>query len=113
MAIIVNGKQVETTASGFLINITDWNEETALAIAESEGIELADKHWDVIHYLRDEYINNGENQPNTRSMVKAMQRKWSDKNVSAKTLYALFPKDPSKQAGRIGGLPESRRKGGY
>ncbi len=46
-------------------------------------------------------------------MVKAMAKKWGDKSVNAKSLYDLFPKDPSKQAGRIGGLPESRRKGGY
>jgi sulfur relay (sulfurtransferase) DsrC/TusE family protein len=28
-------------------------------------------------------------------------------------MYDLFPGNPSKQAGRIGGLPESMRKGGY
>ena len=113
MTITVDGKQIETTASGFLVNIADWNKEAAKLIAKSEDIELTDKHWDVIDYLRAEYINSNENQPNTRGLVKAMQKKWTDKNVSAKTLYALFPQDPSKQAGRIGGLPESRRKGGY
>jgi tRNA 2-thiouridine synthesizing protein E len=46
-------------------------------------------------------------------MVKALAKKWNDKKINAKTLYDLFPGDPSKQAGRIGGLPESRRKGGY
>lgn len=113
MALNVNGKEIETTATGFLANAEDWNEEVAQAIAATENVELSDKHWDVVHYLRDEYFNNNENQPNTRNLVKAMQEKWGDKSTSAKTLYALFPKDPSKQAGRIGGLPESRRKGGY
>ena len=84
----------------------------AQVIAEQEKIELTDKHWDVINYLRDEYINNGGNQPNTRTMVKDMSKKWGQK-ITAKDLYNLFPLDPSKQAGRIGGLPESRRKGGY
>jgi tRNA 2-thiouridine synthesizing protein E len=42
-----------------------------------------------------------------------MSRAWDDKSVNAKTLYDLFPGDPSKQGGRIAGLPESRRKGGY
>ena len=113
MAITVKGNEIETTVSGFLVNSGDWNEDIAQVIAEDEGIELSDKHWDVIHYLRDEFFNNNENQPNTRGLVKAMQQRWNDKSVSAKTLYALFPKDPSKQAGRIAGLPESRRKGGY
>lgn len=109
----LNGKTVETTPSGFLVNVEDWSEDLAPVIAKEEGIELTDKHWDVIHYLRDEYINNGGNQPNTRNMVKAMSKIWNDKSINAKSLYDLFPGDPSKQAGRIGGLPESRRKGGY
>ncbi len=113
MAIIVNDKEIETTPTGFLVNANDWDESVAQVIAAEENIELTDKHRGLIDYLRDEYLNNNGNQPNTRSLVKAMQEKWGDKSVSAKTLYALFPKDPSKQAGRIGGLPESRRKGGY
>ena len=46
-------------------------------------------------------------------MTKAMAKAWGEKKIDAKVLYDLFPGDPSKQAGRIGGLPESRRKGGY
>lgn len=113
MSIDVEGKSIATTASGFLENVEDWNEAIANVIAADEGIELTDKHWDVINYLRDEYLNNGGNQPNTRTMVKGMAEVWSGEKVDAKSLYALFPGDPSKQAGRIGGLPESRRKGGY
>ncbi len=112
MAVIVDGKEIETTPNGYLVNLEDWNEQVAQVIAEQEKIELTDKHWDVINYLRDEYINNGGNQPNTRTMVKDMSKKWGQK-ITAKDLYNLFPLDPSKQAGRIGGLPESRRKGGY
>lgn len=97
---------------GFLESIEDWSEGLAQIIAKEEAVELTEKHWDLINYLRDEFINNGGNQPNTRTIVKAMSEKWGEK-VDAKSLYDLFPKDPSKQAGRIGGLPESRRKGGY
>lgn len=113
MAMNVNGKEIESTPTGFLVNIEDWSEEAAKVMAEQEDLELTDKHWDVINYLRDEYINNGGNQPNTRNMVKAMAKAWGDKKLNAKVLYDLFPGNPSKQAGRIGGLPESRRKGGY
>ncbi len=113
MKVEVDGKIVETTPMGFLVNLADWNERVAEVIAEQEDVTLTDKHWDVINYLRDEYINNNGNQPNTRNLVKAMAKVWNDKSVNAKTLYDLFPGDPSKQAGRIGGLPESRRKGGY
>ena len=113
MAMNVNGKEIETTDSGFLVSLEDWNKEVAEEIAKDEGIELTDKHWDVINYLRDEFVNNNGNLPNTRNMVKAMAKAWGEKKIDAKVLYDLFPGDPSKQAGRIGGLPESRRKGGY
>ncbi len=112
MGMDVNGKDIATTDSGFLVNTEDWDKEVAKVIAAQEGIELSDRHWDVINYLRDEYFNSGT-LPNTRNMVKAMSKKWKDKKLSAKALYELFPGNPSKQAGRIGGLPESRRKGGY
>lgn len=112
MGLDVNGKTIETDANGYLANIEDWSEDVAKAIAETEGVELTDKHWDLINFLRDEYVNNGGNQPNTRAIIKAMGDKWGSK-PDQRALYELFPKDPSKQGGRIAGLPESRRKGGY
>jgi tRNA 2-thiouridine synthesizing protein E len=113
MGFNVNGKEIATTASGFLENLEDWSEDLAKLIADEEKVELSERHWDVVNYLRDEYFNNGGNQPNTRTLVKSMSKQWDDKSVNAKTLYDLFPGDPSKQGGRIAGLPESRRKGGY
>ncbi len=114
MAINFNGKEIETTATGFLVNLSDWSEDLAQVIAKEENIdELTDKHWDLINYLRDEYINNNGNNPNNRTMLKAMQALWPDVKVTSKFLYTLFPGNPSKQAGRIAGLPESKRKGGY
>ena len=112
MGIEVNGSTVETTETGYLVDHIAWNVDVAKALAESEGLELSEQHWDVINYLRDEYINNNANQPNDRNMNKAMSEKWGHK-VSSKELYDLFPGKPSKQAGKIAGLPETRRKGGY
>ena len=113
MSLQVDGREIPTTESGFLENIEDWSQAVARAIADEEGLELGERHWDLINHLRDEFINSGGNQPNTRNLVKTMSKTWNDKSVSAKTLYDLFPGDPSKQGGRIAGLPESRRKGGY
>ncbi|MEM7563759.1 MAG: TusE/DsrC/DsvC family sulfur relay protein [Pseudomonadota bacterium] len=113
MSLEVDGKSVPVSETGFLENIEDWSEAVAEKIAQQENLELTEQHWDLIKMLRDEYINNGGNQPNTRTLVKGMAKIWGDKSVNAKTLYDLFPGDPSKQGGRIAGLPESRRKGGY
>ncbi|HHN72525.1 MAG TPA: TusE/DsrC/DsvC family sulfur relay protein [Thermopetrobacter sp.] len=112
MGFQFKGREIETDGNGFLVNQSDWSEELAEAMAEAEGITLTDRHWDIINYLRDEYFNNNGNQPNTRTIIKAMSEKWGEK-IKQKDVYALFPLDPSKQGGRIAGLPESRRKAGY
>lgn len=113
MSMNVDGREIATNDNGYLENHEDWSEAVAEAIAGSENLELGERHWDLIRFLRDEFVNNGGNQPNTRNLVKAMAKTWNDRSVNAKTLYDLFPGDPSKQGGRIAGLPESRRKGGY
>ncbi len=112
MPLEVNGTTIATDEKGYLENTDDWSEDVARAIAEAEGIELTDRHWDVINYLREEYFENHGNQPNTRTIIKAMSAEWGEK-IKQSDLYALFPLDPSKQGGKIAGLPESRRKGGY
>lgn len=114
MAYEVNGKTIETTEAGYLVDLNDWNEEVAQVIANEEGIgELSDKHWDVLNYLRDEYINNNGNQPMERIIQKAMAEKWGDKKLSSKDMYNLFPRAPSKQGLKVAGLPATNRKGGY
>ncbi len=107
-----DGRDIETTATGYLVNQDDWSQGLAEQIAAQEGITLTQKHWDLINYLRDEFFNQNESTPNTRTIVKAMSEAWGEK-IDQKALYDLFPNDPSKQGGRIAGLPESKRKGGY
>ena len=112
MTIEIDEKRIETTGEGYLVNAEDWSEGVAEAMARAENLALAERHWDVIHYLREEYFDNHGSQPNNRAMLKELGRRWGEK-VDSKYLYELFPGNPSKQAGRIAGLPESRRKGGY
>ena len=67
----------------------------------------------MIDYLREAYFEHNGEQPNNRAILKAMQEKWTGRQVDNKTLFDLFPGNPSKQAGKIAWLPESMRKGGY
>jgi tRNA 2-thiouridine synthesizing protein E len=109
----VKGKTLEATETGFLVSVDDWHRDVGEAIAAAEGIALTQDHWDVIDYLREAYLDHNGEQPNNRAILKAMQEKWPDRKVDNKTLFDLFPGNPSKQAGKIAGLPESMRKGGY
>ncbi len=112
MSLEVGGKTIATNEKGYLEDIQDWSEDVAKAIAVQEEVNLTDKHWDLINYLREEFLENRGTQPNTRTIVKAMSAEWGEK-IKQGDLYELFPGDPSKQGGKIAGLPESRRKGGY
>ena len=108
----VNGKAIEADKNGYLENQDDWSKEVAEVIAQSEGVTLNQRAWDIIDYLRDEFFNNNGNQPNERHMVKHFKETWGA-DTEAKTLYEAFPRGPAKQASKIGGLPETKRKGGY
>ena len=98
MAIEFEGKTIETTETGYLAEPTDWTEGLAQFMADEEGLVLTERHWDLIRYLRSEYMDNGGNQPNTRNLVKAMAAQRGDKSTNAKTL-----------SGRPGGRPPSQR----
>jgi tRNA 2-thiouridine synthesizing protein E len=113
MTYEVNGKVLETTENGYLVSHDDWDKDAAEAIAAADGLALTQDHWDVIDFLRAAYFEHNGEQPNNRAILKAMQEKWNGRSVDNKTLFDLFPGNPSKQAGKIAGLPESMRKGGY
>ena len=108
----VNGQSVELDDHGNLVDINAWNTDVAALLAKDEGIELSAEHIEVLDYLRDEYLNNGGNQPMERIILKGMSKRLGRK-VSSKDMYELFPKAPSKQGNRIAGLPFVNRKGGY
>jgi len=112
MSIEVNGKTLETDESGYLTDISDWNEVVALAIAAIDELEITDKHMDVVRYLHSEHVDNAGNEPNERTIMKDMGKIWG-KKPSSKDMYNMFPGTPSKQGRKIAGLPKSTRKGGY
>ena len=58
MALEVNGKSIETDENGNLTDPSAWDEDVAKALAAEDNIELTQEHWDVINYLRSEYIDN-------------------------------------------------------
>ena len=113
MAYEIDGRVLEATPTGYLVSQDEWDRRVAEAIAAAEGLALTQDHWDVVEFLRDAYFDRNGEQPNNRAILKAMQEKWSGREVDNKTLFDLFPGNPSKQAGKIAGLPESMRKGGY
>ena len=109
MGYVVNGVELETDAEGYLLE-PDYSEEVVKVIAAAEGIELNDKHWEVVNYMREQYKEEGAT-PNFRLMVKGIQEFWPE--ADSNKLYDLFPVGPAKQAAKVAGLPQPKGKGGY
>ena len=107
MALEVGGKSIETDGNGNLTNVNDWDEDVAKALAAADNIELTQEHWDVINYLREEYLDNGGNQPMERVILKEISKRWG-KKLKSKDLYDLFPGAPSKQGNRIAGIRRTK-----
>ncbi len=86
-------------AEGFLTDPQQWNETVAAEIAHENGIlELTPRHWQVVRFMRDTYLEKGE-APSIRTLGKSS-------GVPIKELYQLFPKGPAKLAAKIGGIPK-------
>ena len=103
--ISVNGKELEVDEEGYLSNLTQWEPEVATYMANDEGTELSDSHWEVINFLR-EYYEEYQIAPAVRVLTKAIGKKLGKDKGNSKYLYELFPYGPGKQACKYAGLPK-------
>ena len=106
--ITVKGKQIETDAFGYLLNIADWNEDVAKHIAQLEDVELTDAHWEEIYIVRDFYQEYNSS-PAIRMLVKAMSEKLGVDKGNSRYLQRLFPSGTAKQATKLAGLPNTAK----
>ena len=91
------GLEVKVTEDGYLEDMSQWNEDIARDIANEIGIELTDKHFEVINYLREK----------TAAKEALTIRKVGKSGiVTIKELYQLFPKGPLKFSSKIAGIPK-------
>ena len=101
----LNGQTYETDEDGYLVNLSDWNEDVAKHLADTESVEMSDPHWEVINFLR-EYYEEYKIAPMIRILTKAIGKKLGKEKGNTKYLYDLYPGGPAKQACKIAGLPK-------
>jgi tRNA 2-thiouridine synthesizing protein E len=90
---------IEIDEDGFIQEPDKWNEEVALALAKTEGVDtLSDDHWKVVNYLREYYLEYGV-APMIRKLCKSTGFKLNQ-------IYELFPSGPAKGACKVAGLPK-------
>ncbi len=101
----VADKTILTDEDGYLVELADWTDDVAKAMARTDHCELTSAHWEVIHFLR-EYYNEYQIAPAVRVLTKAIGKKLGPDKGNSKYLYELFPYGPAKQACRYAGLPK-------
>ena len=90
---------------GFLIHLNDWNKNLACSIAASEGINLTDKHWELIYCARD-YYQQFDISPEMRPFIKWVARQLGAEKGRSIYLLTLFPGSSAKIISKIAGLPK-------
>lgn len=103
--ITVDGKAIPLDKHGYLANLQDWNTAVAQALAVAEQITMTEAHWEVVHFVRQFYVEF-QTSPAIRILVKAMAQQLGPEKGNSKYLFMLFPQGPAKQATRIAGLPK-------
>lgn len=91
----IAGKEVEIDEEGYLVDPQQWNKEVAQEIAKELNIELTDKHWEVVDYLRAQH---------DEGVDMSIRKVGKSGVVDIKGLYTLFPGGPLKNASKIAGL---------
>ena len=91
------GKTVQVTDEGYLVNSADWSKEMAAEMGKEMGIELTDKHYQVLEYLRKE---------SAAGTQLSIRKVGNSGIVDIKGLYQLFPGGPLKYSSKIAGIPK-------
>jgi TusE/DsrC/DsvC family sulfur relay protein len=99
-SIDVNGKKLELSEEGFLVDPGQWDDAVAVFLAKSEeGLEtLSEEHWAVIRFIRNHY-----QETNLAPMVRSICKTTG---LQLKRIYELFPSGPAKGACKLAGLPK-------
>jgi tRNA 2-thiouridine synthesizing protein E len=98
------GRKIQVDADGHLVNLDDWSEELALAIADAEGVEMTDAHWAIVNFVRD-YYKQFQVSLALKQLVSEVGKKLGPEKENTKYLYKLFSDRPTRLANKIGGLP--------
>lgn len=91
------GQPVEVNDEGYMVDASQWNKEIAAVLAKEEGVDLSEKHYEVLEFLRNAY-EKGE--------TLTIRRVGKSGIVDIKGLYKLFPGGPLKYSSKFAGIPK-------
>ncbi len=93
----IAGKTIEVTDEGYMKDASQWTREVAAALAKEDGIELTDKHYEVLEFLRNS---------SAKGETLTIRKVGKSGIVDIKGLYQLFPGGPLKLSSKFAGIPK-------
>jgi dissimilatory sulfite reductase related protein len=95
------GLDIAFDEQGFLWDPLQWTQELAEVLAKESGMEkVSDRHWMILRFLREYYLQNGR-APLNRQIKQGT-------GISLLEMEALFPGGIKYGARRFAGLPNPR-----
>jgi tRNA 2-thiouridine synthesizing protein E len=91
------GTTVDVNDEGYMTDASQWNREIAAEMAKEDGIELTDKHYEVLEFLR---------QSSQKGETLTIRKVGKSGIVDIKGLYQLFPGGPLKLSSKFAGIPK-------
>lgn len=83
--------------------IDGWDRDRALEIAHGMGLKMTQAHWQVVEFLRQRYLEQGDPE-SAREVARDLNREFAEQG-GGDWLRELFPDGPVNQGSRIAGLP--------
>lgn len=83
--------------------ISPWDRDVATTLARDMGIELSDRHWELVAFLRHHYEAFGSIDY-SRDLSGMLDQRFHEQG-GLRYLYTLFPGGPITQGCRAAGLP--------
>ncbi len=105
MSLLVDGRDIALDKDGFLLDLADWNEPVAEALADREDLTLEADHWEILWLLR-EFYAEFQLSPATRPLIKYTALKLGAERGNSMHLNRLFKGTPAKLAAKLAGLPK-------
>jgi tRNA 2-thiouridine synthesizing protein E len=93
----IAGKTIDFNDEGYMTDASQWTREVAAELAKEEGIELTDKHYEVLEFLR---------QSHDKGETLTIRKVGKSGIVDIKGLYELFPGGPLKHSSKLAGIPK-------
>ena len=92
----IDGRDIHLDDEGFLTDPSEWDEALGHQLAANIGIELTDRHLEVIGWARADQQEQGE--------TPTLRRLQNVGGFPTKELFQLFPKKPAKKLSYVAGL---------